>query len=285
MNRSGLAAIVGVMAGATAGWADPVQSDIATTLAADTWQWRNFVRGIDFDRGGVDSLEARTSLKYGITAKWNVELSVPWFWNDWDTSGGERESGLGDVALLVKRQVWKRDALQAQDRVALVGGAVFPTGEHKTFDALGRVRPARLSPGTGAFQFPAGVLFNHDSSPGLFADALYTFNLEGDGYSYGDTVRYDLGFTYAVLGGKPREHFLWAVLELNGEWAERDELGSARLDDTGGHVLWLSPGLRLVHWKGTVSVDLSYQFPVAKNLNGNQAGPRGSWLAGFRLNF
>ena len=268
-------------------WAlgDPVQSDIATTVAAGAWQWRNFVRVTDYKRGGVDSLEARTLLKYGITARWNAELSAPWVWNEVDAPRGAKDSGLGDVSLLVKRQIWKHDALQAQDRLALVTGTVFPTGEHETFDALGGVRPARLSPGTGSFQFPAGILFNHDSSPGLFADALYTFKLEGDGYEYGDSARYDLGFTYALFGGKPREHFLWAVLELNGEWAQRDRLGGTRLEDTGGHVLWLSPGLRLVHWKGTVSVDLSYQFPFARNFNGDQAEPKGSWLAGFRLNF
>lgn len=271
--------------GARWAFADPVQSDIATTVAAGTWQWRNFVRSTDYERGGIDSIEARTSLKYGITAKWNVEMSAPWFWNEWDATGGESDSGLGDVSLLVKRQVWKHDALQAQDRLALLAGTVFPTGEHETFDALGRARPARLSPGTGSFQFPAGVLFNHDSSPGIFADALYTWRLEGDDYDYGDAVRYDLGLTYAVLGGKPRQHFLWTVLELNGQWAERDQVGGTRLEDTGGHVLWLSPGLRLVHWKGTVSLDLSYQFPVARDLNGGQADPKGSWLAGFRLNF
>ena len=274
-----------VLALADSGRADPVQSDIATTVSAKTWQWRNFVRVTDYERGGVDSVEARTLLTYGLTAKWNIELSEAWFWNDWDRAGGERESGWGDVSLLLKRQVWKRDALQAQDRLSLIGGAVFPTGEHETFDALGRVRPARLSPGTGAFQFPAGVLFNHDSSPGVFADAIYTIKLEGDRYRYGDALRYDLGLTYAVFGGQPRQHFVWAVLELNGDWADSDRFGGTRLSDTGGHLLWLSPGLRLVHWKGTVSIDLSYQFPIVRNLSGSQVEPNGSWLAGFRLNW
>lgn len=288
MNATSTAKFLGTLATlafADAARADPVQSDIATTVAARTWQWRNFTRVTDYERGGVDSVEARTLLTYGLTAKWNIELSAAWFWNDWDTTGGVDDSGLGDVSLLFKRQVWKRDALQAQDRLSLIGGTVFPTGKHETFDALGRLRPPRLSPGTGAFQFPAGVLFNHDSSPGLFADAIYTFKLEGDDYRYGDSLRYDLGLTYAVLGGKPREHFLWAVLELNGEWTDRDHLDGLRLTDTGGRILWLSPGLRLVHWKGTVSFDLSYQFPIVTNLNESQAEPRGSWLAGFRLNF
>lgn len=265
--------------------ADPVQSDMATTVAADTWQWRNFVRVTDYEPGGIDSVEARTMLTFGLTAKWNLELSAPWFWNENESPGGASDEGFGDVSLLIKRQIWKRDALQAQDRLSLIGGAIFPTGEHDTLDALGISRPARLSPGTGAFQFPFGILFNHDSSPGFFADAIYTFKMEGDDYRYGDGLRYDLGLTYALWGGEPREHFVWAVLELNGEWTDRDEFRGASLANTGGHLLWLSPGLRLVHWKGHVSMDLSYQFPIITDLNGNQADPEGSWLLGFRLTF
>lgn len=95
--------VVPLFALANASFADPVQTDIATTVAANTWQWRNFVRATDYERGGVDSIEARTLLTYGLTAKWNVEVSMPWFGNEWDTPGGARESGLGEVSLLLKR--------------------------------------------------------------------------------------------------------------------------------------------------------------------------------------
>lgn len=75
------------------------------------------------------------------------------------------------------------------------------------------------------------------------------------------------------------------MLELNGFVNGRDQASGRGVADTGGHVLYLSPGLRLVHWTGRWVLDLSYQLPLVASLNDRQSRPEGAWLVGVRANF
>lgn len=262
---------------AVAARGDPVQSEVAVTVPRGVTTLRKFVRASDFESGGVDTLEVQTQVVYGLTAKTNLQLSVPFLRKNLDS---RRATGLGDTTFWVKQQIWKRDSLGTQERISLIGGVKSPTGESDASDRFGRL-PPMLQLGTGSFDFPVGVLFAHDARRGFFADAIYTAKTETNDYRFGDTLRYDLAFTCALKGSKPREHFIWAVLELNGQWADRDRSGGVLVANSGGHTLHLSPGLRLAHWTGHISLDFSYQIPILAALNGSQAEPKGAWLAGF----
>lgn len=267
------------LAVSTSASGDPVQSEVAITLPQGTTTIRSFVRVTDFGGAGGSAWEAQNQIAHGLTAKTNLLLLAP-------VVGGtaRRSSGLGDVTLLVKQQVWKRNRLQTQERVALIGGVKLPTGESGEQDGTGRL-PRRLQPGSGAWDFPVGVLFAHDAARGFFADALYTVRTGARGYRFGNVLRYDLAYTQALAGGNPRENFVWAVLEMNGSVAARDRSAGQEAAVSGGHVLFLSPGMRLVHWSGRYVLDLSYQISVVADLNGDQAEPRRAWLVGARLNF
>jgi len=279
----GIALALALAAAAARG--DPIQSEIAITVPERTTTVRAFVRSTDFSGAGVDTWELQSEVAYGLTARTNLLLFVPVMEKSARVGGVTRRArGLGDVALLVKQRVWKRNRLQTQDRVSLIGGVKLPTGENGESDRLGRL-PHALQPGTGSFDFPVGILYAHDAPRGFFADLLYTVRTRDSGYRFGNTLRYDLAYTHAVTGGRPRQHFVWAVLELNGLRGARDRRRGEGLADTGGHVLFLSPGLRLVHWSGRWVVDLSYQIPVMTDYPAGRGDPRRSWLAGLRANF
>ncbi len=59
------------------------------------------------------------------------------------------------------------------------------------------------------------------------------------------------------------------VLELNGRWSDRDRQDGGRIRASGGHVLFLAPGLQLAakDW----ILEASLQVPIAQDLRGSQA--------------
>ncbi len=264
--------------------ADPIQSEVAITVPEGATTLRSFIRGTNGTGRSPDVLEWRTQLVYGMETKRNLLVSVPVVSTAAERAGRERSTfGLGDISLLVKQQIWGRNRLQTQDRIAVIGGLELPTGATSQTDRFGPV-PRSMQPGSGSWDFPVGILLAHDAPTGYFADVLYTARSGAGGYRTGNSFRYDLALTRALRGGEPKQHFVWGVLELNGYVNGRDRADS-RVASTGGHVLYLSPGVRLVHWTGRWVVDLSYQLPIAYSLNDRQARPGGAWLLGIRANF
>ena len=76
---------------------------------------------------------------------------------------------------------------------------------------------------------------------------------------------------------------LEAVLELNVEWHAKTKTAGVSDPNSGGHTLYVSPGLRLTvtNWSGHVSVGV----PIVNDLNGTQAKPSWRVLTGASVNF
>jgi hypothetical protein len=73
------------------------------------------------------------------------------------------------------------------------------------------------------------------------------------------------------------------VLELNGEWHDKQVTASVRDPNSGGNVVYLSPGVRLSvdKWSGY----LSFGMPVANDQNGIQPEPSWRIVTGMSLAF
>jgi hypothetical protein len=73
------------------------------------------------------------------------------------------------------------------------------------------------------------------------------------------------------------------VLELNGEWHAKQVEGGVKDQNSGGNVIYISPGLRLSmdKWSGFVSVGI----PVIRDPNGIQAEPDFRIATGISLAF
>ena len=74
------------------------------------------------------------------------------------------------------------------------------------------------------------------------------------------------------------------VLELNGEHVRRARLNGMQLPDTGGNLLFLSPGIEFIVSNRLV-LEFSLPVPVGRDLNGSQIKPSSSFIIGFRWLF
>ena len=70
------------------------------------------------------------------------------------------------------------------------------------------------------------------------------------------------------------------MVELNGDWRDEAEIGGRDDKNTGGHLLYVSPGIRGSFGKGW-SCSVSVGFPVVEDLNGAQSEPELRLLTGI----
>ncbi|MDQ7017125.1 MAG: hypothetical protein Q9N68_12185 [Gammaproteobacteria bacterium] len=138
-----------------------------------------------------------TGVAYGLGSKQTVLIDLPYRLSP----AGEKRQG--DLSLLYRHILWQQDHFNGTDRLALLGGAVFPT-ETERDTAL-----------------QAGVVFTHfKQRHEIDLDALYQI---GTGERL-DRGRYDLSWQYRLT---PSERPEWGfsneintVVELNGRWQQ-----------------------------------------------------------------
>jgi len=135
---------------------------------------------------------------------------------------------------------------------------------------------------------PVGTLvFSHWRDPHAFiADLQFVYTTKGkDDLRLGNHWNYDLAYLYRLL---PREGlgvpFMLLVLEINGEHARRARQRVAPLVDTGGNLLFFSPGIQFQPSR-QLMLEIAAPVPVVRDLNGRQAQPRWGLLGGIRWLF
>jgi hypothetical protein len=227
-------------------------------------------------------------------------------------------SGIGDLTLLSQYRFFNDRASRTE--AALLLGVKTPTGETKRFDRLGERFETEFQPGTGSWDGLFGLAFTQRFNAWSF-DTNVLYVLAGNGAldtDLGDRVLYNAAISYRLSGGNiaaPQRMHLGAlpepmyhggpkgrspthshdepvspagpaldlVLELNGEWHDKQTEAGVKDPNSGGNVIYLSPGLRLSmdKWSGFVSVGI----PVVKDLNGLQSEPDVRVTTGISLTF
>jgi hypothetical protein len=116
--------------------------------------------------------------------------------------------------------------------------------------------------------------FSFDSS------ILYTVATTGTQKTdLGDIFDYNVALSYAI-SGVARDAFFassnksnWtAVLELNGTWQDRLKSGGMTNPNSGGNIVYISPGIRYSggsNWNTALSIGT----PIVKETNGFQTDP------------
>jgi hypothetical protein len=198
--------------------------------------------------------------------------------------------GLGDVTLLGQYRFMKGGATEA----AALLGIKAPTGKTDRTNALGETFEAEHLPGSGSWDGLLGAALTHRiGAASIDANLLYT--IAGDGTQdtrLGDRLAYNLGLSYRIAGGAHdhapgtagHAHLSWdLILELNGERQEKVEVAGVRDPNSGGNVLYASPGLRLSGegW----SAFASWGKPIVKSLHGVQHDPDYRVVAGIAIGF
>lgn len=252
----------------------------------------------------LDELRATTlSLSYGLSDDLMLSVRLPYLSREGvrtghfhggvpeveDEGGG---AGVGDLAAMLQWRVMRGENTD----VALLTGVKAPTGKDNLSNDLGETFATEFQPSSGSWDFMAGAAVTRRVAHWSFdASALYTFagkNDEDD--DLGDRLAYGLAASYRVLGPPPHHQHAGIgagyrgpsvdlALELNGEWHGRQHEAGEEDSNSGGHVLFLAPGVRVV--QGRTAGYLTFGAPIVSDMNGVQAEPELRLTAGVSHRF
>ncbi len=213
--------------------------------------------------------------------------------------------GIGDLTLFGQYRFYDQDTgLQA----SLLTGIKTPTGETGERDDQGELFEAEFQPGSGSWDPLLGLALSKAQGRwSVDGNVLYTIATEGTQHTdLGDRFHYNAAVTYRLVGGdaetshamnhshhgqshhhdhalSPKGFIIDAVLELNGEWQAKQNISGEADPNSGGNIVFLSPGVRIAsnRWSGFVSVGL----PIINDLNGLQSEPTYRLFGGVLVGF
>jgi hypothetical protein len=228
-------------------------------------------------------------------------------------------SGFGDVTMLGQYRF--HNNAQSGTSAAVLFGFKAPTGSTNQRDLFGNLFEAEFQPGSGSWDGLLGAAFTKRTGRWSFdVSALYYLITKGSqSTNLGDRMLFGAAVSYRLVGAtgsakeielheycmQPRnqlqEHCLYhanhdhsdmkktpytldLVLELNGEWHDKQRIAGIPDPNSGGTTVYLSPGVRIGfdRFSGFVSVGV----PVLNEHNGVQSKPEFRVLTGIgaRLN-
>lgn len=198
--------------------------------------------------------------------------------------------GIGDMSFWGQYQFFKDDKHTA----AVLLGFKAPTGEtaNDGFESqhnyqTGIARPAvipeghsarletHLQPGSGSWDGMFGFAYGYDlGTVQLNSSVLYTLTTKGSqDTDLGDSVNYNFAASVPVTAYAPCANCSWNfVIEANGEWRDHEERGHITIVNSGGHTLYISPGVRFISGQNW-NVGASFGYPVITDWNGDQSEP------------
>ncbi len=228
---------------------------------------------------------------YGLSEKWALFGMIPYLNKELeaDTPSGRRSrevSGLGDARFWARYTLFQQDRPGQTLRIAPFVGIEMPIGEDNENDFLGRL-PQSLQLGSGSWDPLLGVVTTWQTLERQIDAAFsYKLNTAANGFKFGDLTRFDLSYQHRIW---PRElgagvpSFVYAVLESNLIWQDRNEVGGNNDPDSGGTTLFIAPGIQWVS-KRTV-LESALQLPLIQDLNGKALENDFIFTLSFRRNF
>jgi hypothetical protein len=196
---------------------------------------------------------------------------------DLDTArGGDR--GLGDIALLGRYSLFTFHTLTTTTTFAAQAGVKLPTGDTQGHDDDGNFLDAHTQLGTGSTDALLGFTASHAYKRfSISTNLLAAITTEGESgvadHQFGDSINYDVTAKYRVspaeLGASPVQWFV--SFGVNGEWRDREHENGVVVADSGGHVVYLTPGLQAIV-NGKWIFEATFQSAVHHDLDGTQLG-------------
>lgn len=230
---------------------------------------------------------------YGFTERTSGTLVVPYLDKSLRLTPSmgprvtRRTDGLADIRTLLKYRVYTKDKPGMTHRLGLFGGIEWPTGDDDDRDALGRL-PQTLQLGSGSWDPIVGAVWTTQTLGWEFdADLGYKVNTKANNFEFGDQIFTNISYQHRL---RPKElpdegvpSFIYGVMELNANYAEKNELGGIVDDDSGGLSVFLSPGLQWV--TASWVVEGSIQIPIVQDLHGDPLKTNYATTLGARYRF
>lgn len=249
------------------------------------------------------------SVAYGVTRTFTAAARLPYVARH-DLREGHLEGttaeahdhgdsrGVGDLTVTGQLLLSERKRFT----VVALGGLKVPTGRTGVTDAEGERLETDHQPGSGSLDFMGGISGSARGPFGsLDANLLGTMATHGSqDATLGNLLQYNVSVSTKVVGRGVRPHAHPAgeaarphahsgvvgadlILELNGESRSKQRIGGIDDPNSGGNLIYLSPGVRL--GPETWSISLSAGFPIVQNVNGIQHETDLRLLGGFGISF
>ena len=206
------------------------------------------------------------------------------------TSGGQmvtgNQFGLGDVAFLARYKPIVGHGMESTYILSLVGGVRLPTGRTDGRDSQGDLLDAHIQLGTGSTDALMGASgFAAMGRTALILNLLAGFSGKGaNGHQFGNTLNYDVTVRYGILPDDYDSPQLFATLGLIGELRGHERQDGVPDGNSGGNVMYVSPGLQLFITPA-LTLELSYQQSVIHGLYGQQLGEDYRFVSGIQILF
>lgn len=236
-----------------------------------------------FSAGEIDVLSRSfietVSLSYGVAENFQAGLGLGFYHavrpssTEFDAGTATFDTttfnpnGLTDLWLTGKHRFYRGPLGQ----FAVFGGVKFPTGRHAVTDSNGaRLEPSATA-GSGSFDGMMGLAFSRFLTSRLTLDvsAQYTLRTEHDGFKLGDRVDGGVAFAYRFTEDIQKFPQVSAFAEANVRHLFKSEAAGVRDSNTGGTVLFLTPGVRFA-FNQQLSLTVGAPLPVMQHLNGEQ---------------
>lgn len=288
------------------GTASPIITQPGVTLPSNMWATGIITQFSSFDGASDEKLQAlkdsgnpdvhsvNTFLQpsvfaaYGLTDDLTFGVKVPYVLRsgvrqpDGDTDTINKlgdPSGFGDVSVFSQYRFFH--SADNLNHASFTLGLKTPTGATGVKNNQSTLFETHHQPGSGSWNPSAGVSFTRLMGSFSFdTNVLYTVATKGaQGTDLGDNFGYNLALSYA-FGAPARNAFFaasnnapWtAVLELNGERQYHQITDGVKDLNSGGHTVFISPGVRYSGGKNW-NTALSVGAPIVKDLNGYQTPP------------
>ncbi|MDD5579824.1 MAG: transporter [Methylobacter sp.] len=225
---------------------------------------------------------------YGITDDLTLGMRIPYVLRSGIRSPNEDgdainkqgdPSGFGDVSVFGQYRFFH--SADNLNHASLVVALKTPTGATAVQDNQGNTFETHHQPGGGAWSPSAGLSFTRAMGSFSFdTSVLYTVATKGaQKTDLGDIFGYNFAISYA-FGAPARNAFFsssnnapWtAILELNGEWQGYQKADGLKDPNSGGHTVFISPGVRYSGGKSW-NTALSIGAPIVTDHNGFQTDP------------
>jgi hypothetical protein len=237
--------------------------------------------------GGGKELKAWTVpaiFSYALITDATLTLTVPYVNKQFETPTGRfNASGIGDISLVGKYRFYRRDLPFGRDQFAFVGGLEFPSGSTSEGPGLKAAPPLQLGSGgvDGIVGVAAGTTRSWYSIEGSLRAKI---NSEAKDFRFGNALLYDLYLAYQTYPEWPTPPAqLNFGVEFNGRTVADNEV-EGRTVDTGGTVLFISPGIQYIV-NTNLLFETGVQIPIVTDFPSGQLEPDFTVLFGFRFIF
>lgn len=233
---------------------------------------------------GTKNQYTTLGLDYSTSKNWGVNIQLPYIYRTHETIAegdtdisASKTSNIGDIRVLSRYQGFSED-----QNFGVQFGLKLPTGSfHDNFSSgpqAGTAIDRGLQAGTGTTDLLLG-LFHFgalNQNWDYFSQGIVQLPFaQRDGYKTGTSLNANAGVRYMA------NEAVIPQLQINVKTGRRDSGINADADNSGGTLMYLSPGVTI-----SLSEKLKafgfLQLPVYQNVNGYQLAPRFTASVGMR---